>query len=78
MEEITKLVEQSRLHPEDRRFAEWLDEHDPLKDLPSYFNIPVNKATGKKEIYLVGNSLGLQAKESIDLVNEELQCWASM
>ncbi|XP_035706633.1 kynureninase [Folsomia candida] len=61
-----------------------LDENDPLKKLRGEFHIPkVEVVTAGKEgkdggeaIYLCGNSLGLQPKEAIVLLEKELKRWS--
>jgi kynureninase len=57
-------------------FAKQLDAADPLKNYRERFNIP--RIDGKDAIYLCGNSLGLQPKTAKELVEQELNDWASM
>jgi kynureninase len=57
-------------------FARSLDRKDPLKEFKSKFHIP--KVNGKKSIYLIGNSLGLQPKTTKQFINEELLDWANL
>ncbi len=56
-------------------FARKLDEEDPLKKFRDKFYIPI--LHGKESIYLCGNSLGLQPKNTQDLVLNELEDWAN-
>ncbi|KAI1316521.1 Kynureninase (L-kynurenine hydrolase) [Mortierella claussenii] len=76
---LTKSTADSFLDP---KFAAYMDEHDPLKDLRSEFVIPTRGeiAPGADHpdescIYLCGNSLGLLPKAVARYVNEELQVW---
>ncbi|HEY0067528.1 MAG TPA: kynureninase [Flavisolibacter sp.] len=55
-------------------FARKLDSEDPLKEFRSRFHIPQHE--GKDCIYLTGNSLGLQPKDTRDYVLRELDDWA--
>lgn len=65
-------------------FAQYLDEHDGLGAFRDRFHCPT-KATVSKEkrgasdeqraVYLAGNSLGLQPKDTEKLLLEELQAW---
>lgn len=57
--------------------ATQLDGNDPLKVFRGQFHFPVNE-NGDKEIYLVGNSLGLQPKRTVDYVNEVLDKWRTL
>lgn len=56
-------------------FARKLDEEDPLKKFRDKFYIPI--LHGKESIYLCGNSLGLQTKNTQDLILNELEDWAN-
>ena len=56
--------------------AQSLDADDPLASFRDRFWIPEND--GKKQIYLVGNSLGLQPKNVAALVTEELEKWQTL
>jgi kynureninase len=58
-------------------FARKLDQADPLARLQQEFNFPL-RADGSREIYLCGNSLGLQPKRARDYVIRELDKWASL
>ena len=51
------------------------DQNDALKAYRNQFHIPKNK-DGKDLIYMTGNSLGLQPKQTKAYVNQELEDWA--
>lgn len=55
--------------------AQQLDREDPLRSMRDQFHIPINKNTGEEEIYLCGNSLGLQPKRTSQYLNDELDKW---
>lgn len=55
-------------------FALELDKRDPLSSYRDKFHIPVQE-NGKRHIYLCGNSLGLQAKNTESFVRQELEDW---
>ncbi len=57
----------------DREQAATLDRADPLASYRQRFHIPQHE--GKDEIYLCGNSLGLQPRDTQRLVQEELEDW---
>jgi kynureninase len=57
----------------DRAQAETLDRADPLASYRQRFHIPQHQ--GKDEIYLCGNSLGLQPRDTRRYVTEELEDW---
>jgi kynureninase len=54
--------------------AQQLDAEDPLQKWRGEFWIPVRE-DGAAEVYLVGNSLGLQPKRTAQFVQEELEKW---
>jgi kynureninase len=58
-------------------FAEQQDRGDPLAHLRDHFHIP-KRADGADELYLCGNSLGLQPKRTPSYVLEELQKWQQL
>src|SRR5215204_5138560 len=58
------------------RFAKSLDREDPLKEFRAEFFLP--KAGTKNAIYLIGNSLGLQPKQTKRFITEELDDWATI
>jgi kynureninase len=57
----------------DPAFAAELDRADPLKGYRARFHIPQHE--GRDEIYLCGNSLGLQPRDTLRYVQEELEDW---
>ncbi|HEY9775884.1 MAG TPA: kynureninase [Planktothrix sp.] len=58
-------------------FAQRMDEQDPLKDLRSHFHVPPHEA-GQQQIYLAGNSLGLQPIKAKQYIEHELEDWARL
>ena len=56
-------------------FAKGLDEKDPLKKYRDHFIIP--ETAGKKQIYFLGNSLGLQPKATSLALKKILDQWAA-
>ncbi|MCM4155890.1 kynureninase [Gramella sp. AN32] len=59
-----------------REFAQNLDKKDPLNRYRDEFIFP--KVNGKKVIYFVGNSLGLQPKTARKYVLEIMDDWANL
>ena len=57
-------------------FALQLDENDALKSFRSKFYIPQHN--GKDQVYLCGNSLGLQPKSAKEAIDQELKDWAEL
>lgn len=57
-------------------YAKKMDLDDPFKKYRSDFHIPKHN-DGSDEIYLCGNSLGLQPKRSMEILSEEMEKWAS-
>ena len=55
-------------------FARMLDVQDPLKNFRDKFIIP--ETYNKKQIYFLGNSLGLQPKSTITELHKVLDQWA--
>src|SRR5436190_6732536 len=55
-------------------FAQRLDKDDPLKGFRSQFIIP--SIDGKKQIYFLGNSLGLQPKNAKEELSKILDQWS--
>ncbi len=58
------------------RFARQSDRNDPLREFRNHYHIPT--ANGKKAIYFIGNSLGLQPKSTKSIIQEELHDWATL
>ena len=61
----------------DEDFALQLDAEDSLKDFREKFHLPLGK-DGTPLIYLAGNSLGLMPKAARQLVDQELDDWATL
>ena len=55
--------------------AESLDQNDPLSGFRHEFEIPKDQK-GNPLVYLCGNSLGLQPKQTKDYIGYELEHWA--
>lgn len=51
-----------------------LDSNDDLSKFRNQFHIPQHQ--GKDTLYFTGNSLGLQAKKTAQIINEELEDWS--
>lgn len=60
-----------------RAYAEHLDRADPLRRFRDEFYFPTTP-DGRDELYLMGNSLGLEPKRTAAYVNEELERWRTM
>lgn len=60
-----------------KAFAEEQDQKDPLRSYRNQFHFPL-KADGSPKIYLCGNSLGLQPKQTSAYVQQELDDWAKL
>ncbi|WP_159018347.1 kynureninase [Algibacter sp. L3A6] len=58
-------------------FAKQQDQNDILKSYRDAFYLPKNK-NGEPLIYMTGNSLGLQPKETKQYINQELEDWANL
>lgn len=58
-------------------YAQAMDQKDPLKDIRQEFAIP-KQDNGEEEIYLCGNSLGLQPRLADQYVNDELSQWRKL
>ncbi|MFY0712839.1 kynureninase [Seonamhaeicola sp. NFXS20] len=58
-------------------YALKLDQNDPIAHFRNKFHIPKNKE-GNELIYMTGNSLGLQPKQTKAYVNQELEDWANL
>src|ERR1700682_2881118 len=61
----------------DEKFALQLDADDPLRAFREKFHLPLGK-DGKPLIYLAGNSLGLMPKTARQIVEQELDDWATL
>ena len=60
-----------------REFAVELDKNDPLLSYQEKFHFPLQE-NGEKHIYLCGNSLGLQSKNTESFVIQELDDWKKL
>ncbi len=58
----------------DLEYAKQLDQEDPLRSFREKFHIP-KQANGDSCIYLCGNSLGLQPKQTKEALEQELTDW---
>ncbi|CAG8649317.1 10520_t:CDS:2, partial [Scutellospora calospora] len=84
---IERLASKAKLDPLSVEFSQHRDEHDKLKYLREEYNIPKagdiamsNVASlnpNEPSIYFCGNSLGPMPKRARELVNQELDVWAS-
>src|SRR5437764_12029407 len=61
----------------DEDFALQLDAEDPLRHFREKFHLPLGK-NGKAVVYFAGNSLGLMPKSARQIVEEELDNWATL
>jgi len=61
----------------DEDFALQLDREDPLRQFREKFHLPRGK-NGRPLIYFAGNSLGLMPKSARQIVDEELDNWATL
>ena len=60
-----------------REFALSMDETDELASFRERFNFP-HALHGHRPVYLCGHSLGLQPKDAVRYVQEELEDWARL
>lgn len=60
-----------------REFARQLDAGDELRKYRDEFYFPAER-NGQRNIYLCGNSLGLQSRRAARFVNEELEDWREL
>jgi kynureninase len=60
-----------------REFARSQDRTDKIRHFREQFNFPA-KRDGRDNIYLCGNSLGLQPKRAVRFVEEELEDWSKL
>lgn len=58
-------------------YARQMDQQDPLNSMRQQFHIP-KQDNGDDEIYLCGNSLGLQPKRTQEYLNYELSQWQKL
>src|SRR4030081_1296295 len=62
---------------DDEEFARRLDAEDPLRSFRDKFHLPLGK-DGSSLIYFAGNSLGLMPKAARQIVEQELNDWATL
>lgn len=84
-EELTATLNSLKIQPLSQEAAEALDASDSLSHMRDEFNIPLvpssshgNCDANQKCIYMCGNSLGLQPKNTSVLMKQELDTWAQM
>jgi kynureninase len=71
---VQALVDSTGFAFDTAEFAAAMDEQDELKNMRTKFHFPPTPEGGKT-IYLCGNSLGIQPKNTVEYVNEELTKW---
>ena len=84
-EELTAILSALKIQPLSQEAAAALDASDSLSHMREEFNIPLvpktshgNCDANEKCIYMCGNSLGLQPKNTAELMKQELDTWAQM
>jgi kynureninase len=68
---------QTNLYNNTIEFAREADKKDPLQKFREQFHIPKDKS-GEEQVYLCGNSLGLQPKNTQKYIQQELEDWAKL
>lgn len=68
---------QTTQHKNTLEFAKEQDQNDPLRRFRSQFHIPKDKS-GEEQVYLCGNSLGLQPKLTQEYIQQELEDWSNL
>ncbi len=68
---------QTTQHKNTLEFAKEQDHNDPLRHFRSQFHIPKDK-NGEEQVYLCGNSLGLQPKLTQEYIQQELEDWSNL
>jgi len=68
---------QTTQHKNTLEFAKEQDQNDPLRRFRSQFHIPKDK-NGEEQVYLCGNSLGLQPKLTQEYIQQELEDWSNL
>ena len=68
---------QTTQHKNTLEFAKKQDQNDPLRSFRSQFHIPKDKH-GEEQVYLCGNSLGLQPKLTQEYIQQELEDWSNL
>lgn len=72
----SELIKES-VFEEGVAFAQRMDREDPLSRFRRQFHIPTDK-DGNEYVYLCGNSLGLQPKNTKDYIEQELKDWGKL
>ena len=65
------------IYKNDLAFAQKMDEHDSLRKYRSQFHLPM-QSNGEPYIYMCGNSLGLQPKQTEAYLQQELKDWKNL
>ncbi|AUP78394.1 kynureninase [Flavivirga eckloniae] len=65
------------MHKATLNYAKQQDELDELSNYRNQFHIPKDK-NGNELIYMTGNSLGLQPKQTKAYIDQELEDWANL
>ncbi|HIB36333.1 kynureninase [Mesonia sp.] len=68
---------QTTQHKNTLEFAKEQDQNDPLRRFRNQFHIPKDKS-GEEQVYLCGNSLGLQPKLTQEYIQQELEDWSNL
>ena len=68
---------QTTQHKNTLEFAKEQDQNDPLRRFRNQFHIPKDK-NGEEQVYLCGNSLGLQPKLAQEYIQQELEDWSNL
>ena len=68
---------QTTQHKNTLEFAKEQDQNDPLRRFRNQFHIPKDK-NGEEQVYLCGNSLGLQPKLTLEYIQQELEDWSNL
>lgn len=68
---------QTTQHKNTLEFAKQQDQNDPLRRFRNQFHIPKDK-NGEEQVYLCGNSLGLQPKLTQEYIQQELEDWSNL
>lgn len=66
-----------RTYKNDLAFAKKMDEQDPLNKYRDQFHLPI-QSNGKPYVYMCGNSLGLQPKQTEAYLQQELLDWKNL
>jgi len=72
---VAQLAQEAGLAWDSAEFAAHMDAQDELRSFRDQFHFPLNPSKTGDAIYLCGNSLGLQPKNTVGYVMEELTKW---